>query len=540
MLISLIRKHTSFILVLALAACSSASSTHHRAQVQQTSIPPVWQTIQSGLGLQHYTDQPPVQTHYQRYCKHAYQIQQTLQDTLPTLSTIAQVAIKDNLPSELILIPYIESHYNPLAYSRTGAAGLWQIMPGTASGLGLRINWWIDQRKDMLASTEAALDYLDYLYHYFGDNWLLAIAAYDSGEGTVKSAIRKNRMHHKPTNFWSLPLPKETKVYVPKLLALAEIIQHPERCDLALPNENGSQFTAIAVPQQLTLTQLAQGAHVDIGTLTELNPQFSRAMTEYNQPHQKLLLPPENAQYLQSYLLNVKDIPVHWQHHQVHTGDTLASIAQQFGSQVTAIQMANHIATSTVRSGQHLLIPVGSLIHGHIVPPTMDKQSYFKLGPQQTLHTIMANESLSQIAKQYHITTGMIRFWNPENAKLPLQVGKRLVIWLPRQTHFDIYIVKSGDSLGSIAQKAGVSVRTIQQANRLIGHIIFPDQVLQIPMAKKPGLHHTLPSIYTVKRGDSIYAIAHRHRIPVKNLLDWNQLMLSSVLHPGQTLTIYR
>ena len=217
-----------------------------------------------------------MKSHYKQYCKHAYQIEQTLDETLPTLATIAQIGVKDDLPSELILLPYIESHYNPEAYSRTGAAGLWQIMPGTASGLGLRVNWWTDQRKNMLTSTEAALSYLDYLFHYFDENWLLAIAAYDSGEGTVKAAIRRNKRAHKPTDFWSLPLPKETRAYIPRLLALSEIIQHPEHCDLTLPAEDVTPLTKVNIPMQLTMDELAQGAHMSTDSIAAFNPQYLR------------------------------------------------------------------------------------------------------------------------------------------------------------------------------------------------------------------------------------------------------------------------
>ena len=263
-------------------------------------------------------------------------------------------------------------------------------------------------------------------------------------------------------------------------------------------------------------------------------------MTEFKQPEQQLLLPPSNAQLLESYLSEYAIMRVQWQHHQVVAGDSLASIAKQFKSRISAIRRANHLTHNTVKTGDHLLIPVTHLTSGVFAVPHMNKQSHFKLGPQQTIHTIKLNDTLSDIAKTYHITSGMIRFWNPSNAKAPLSPGKRLVLWLPRHKHFDYYTVQPGDTLGEIAMQAGINTSILKRVNGLSGHVIHPNQVLRVPMSKTSGTHHTLSSQYAVKKGDSFYAIANRHHISVQSLLDWNQLSLDATLQPGQKLTVYR
>ena len=195
----------------------------------------LWRRVQNNFTFTPSQVRPEVKPYQRYYCQHAYQIEKTLSRHTPLFAYIFEQTQQAHMPSEIAFIPYIESHFNHKAHSRTGALGLWQMMPGTASGFGLRINWWVDQRMDLHTATQSALSYLHYLYNYFNHDWLLAIAAYDAGEGTVKKAIHRNRQAHKPTDFWSLSLPKETKAYIPKLLGLTEVIKNPQHCNPSTP-----------------------------------------------------------------------------------------------------------------------------------------------------------------------------------------------------------------------------------------------------------------------------------------------------------------
>ena len=177
------------------------------------------------------------------------------------------------LPVELALLPFVESEFDPYAKSIDGATGIWQFMPATGKEWGLKSNWWYDGKKDVLASTEAALQFLTYLHEKFDGDWLLAMAAYNTGPTRVNRAIRKNKMENKPIRFWDLNLPKETTAYVPKLLVLCELIKDPQAFEVNLPSiANRPYFQRVKIPGQLDLMQAADLAGLKPETIYELNP----------------------------------------------------------------------------------------------------------------------------------------------------------------------------------------------------------------------------------------------------------------------------
>jgi membrane-bound lytic murein transglycosylase D len=539
---SLTKNWLSLCLSATLAACASSSSQqfNHTPTPTTNTHATLWHTIQKHQQLPHHTDNPLVQQQLAQYCQHSYQIQHTLQHALPIVATINTTIEASQLPSEITLIPYIESHYNARAYAKTGATGLWQMMPGTASGFGLTINWWVDQRKDILASTDAAVAYLKYLYHYFDNDWLLAIAAYDSGEGTVRSAIRRNQRQHKPTDFWSLHLPKETKHYIPKLLALAEVIQHPNDCHLELPITPYAPLKSVKIPAQLHFKQIAGMAASDVSTIATFNPQFNQHMTELNNPEQTLLLPLKQANILNDQLKVSKSSPIRWHHHEVKHNDTINTIAKRYDTTTASINKVNPLSNQTIQPGQHLLIPTGDLSQLNHHNPTPNNTSLkYQRGPVQHLHTIQQGDTLDQIARKNHVTTGMIRYWNPHDAKRPLTLGKRLVLWLPRKEDFDTYTVQYGDTLSTIAEHFSIRTLDIQIANGFSHSKIRTGQTLRIPMAKTKHHGHVVLQ-YIVQSGDSIYSIAKKHQLTMQQIMDWNQLDQTSIIHPKQSLTLYR
>lgn len=213
------------------------------------------------------------------YKRHPETLESLVENAKPYLYYIYQQTKERGLPAELALIPIIESNYDPFVHSSAGATGLWQMMRGTAEDHGVEINKWMDGRRDVVASTQAALDHLVYLHEYFGD-WLLAIAAYDVGEGKVRSAILANKQHHQATDFWSLPLPEEAKFYIPKLIALAMIVKDPYRFKLPLPSiPNQPFFASFDLHQQVDLNDVAEASGTDLTTIRRLNPAFRHSTT---------------------------------------------------------------------------------------------------------------------------------------------------------------------------------------------------------------------------------------------------------------------
>ncbi|NNC55375.1 MAG: transglycosylase SLT domain-containing protein, partial [Pseudomonadales bacterium] len=270
---------------------------------------------------------------------------------------IVQRCLERGLPVELALVPMIESAYDAFAYSPGRATGLWQFIPATGRHYKLEQNWWYDGRRDVLASTEAALDYLSHLHNRF-DDWLLALAAYNGGQARVSRAIRKNRKAGLPTDYWALHLPTETSRYVPRLLALRAVLGEPHHYGMQIwPVANAPHFEIVPLDSQIDLAQAAKMAGVEMRALYKLNPGFSRWATPPEGPHQ-LLLPQENASNFISALEKTSSADrLQWHRYEVQAGDTLSGIAKKFASRHQLIARANNIQQHRIRAGQALLIP---------------------------------------------------------------------------------------------------------------------------------------------------------------------------------------
>lgn len=384
------------------------------------------------------------------------------------------------LPLELALLPVIESAYNPLAYSRAHAAGIWQFIPSTGRHFNLRQTNWYDGRRDITASTDAALNYLTRLHTMFNGDWLLALAAYNAGEGTVRRAMKRNESKGLPTDFWNLPLPRETRNYVPKLLGLAALVKAPEQYNLVLnsiPNE--PYFEVVEIDRRMDLARAAKLAEIDEQHLYLLNPAFKRRITMDGPRH--LLVPTSNAEILASNLAQLpQEDLVDWREYKVRPGDSLYTIARQHNLTVGMLQEINRIKGTHLRIGQMLSIP------SHAGQPAP--------APRTVLASASGEGSYN-------------------------------------------YRVKNGDSLWTIAANHKVSVADIKRWNKLPGNRLRIDQVLTLRggSARPAGEQ---PTIYKVRKGDSLYAIAKRFKVNVSHLQNWNPNS-SSALRPGQTLTLY-
>jgi len=389
----------------------------------------LWQLTRQHLQLPLDIHQPRLESQFNWYLRHSNHITRVTERAQPYYHYVLHEVLKRDMPAEIALLPIIESAYNPFAYSSGHAAGPWQFIPGTARHFGLRSTWWYDGRRDILASTNAALTYLEQLHRRFDGDWLLALAAYNAGGGTVSRAITRNRNQGKPTDFWSLDLPRETSVYVPKLLAVARIIRDAETLGFTLtPIDNKPHFELVETGGQIDLAQAATLAGLDLDTLHRLNPGFSRWATDPEGPH-RLLVPLENAPRLRAALQKLPpEKRVNWDRYTVRRGDTLSTIAQRFNSSVSVIRRGNKLSSNLIRVGQTLLIPQPgnrtgkNLLAQSQARPSEPKESH------RYYHHVNRGESFWSIARRYGVGVQDLARWNNMAADDTLQIGQRLLV----------------------------------------------------------------------------------------------------------------
>jgi len=344
---------------------------------------------------------------------------------LPGLAWIVSEIERLELPMELALIPVIESMLDPWAYSSQRAAGLWQISPATASHYGLEVNWWYDARLDIPVATEFALSYLAELQQAFGGDWPLALAAYNGGRGRVGRALESASKIHEAAGFWQLKLPRETRRYVPRILALAEIISHPARFNLSLP-QLSSEFTysEVATEGQIELSTIAELARIDLAELRQNNPAHLRWATVPD-VSSTLWLPSSSVEEFQTNLAKLDPSErVSWAHYKVAPGDTLSAIAQRFNTQIALISAANALENSLIRSGDTLLIPKGA--GNVVVADSLAREWPPKRRPNSTFHKVREGDSLWRIAQRYGTSVVHLANLNGLDPSAYLQLGQRL------------------------------------------------------------------------------------------------------------------
>ena len=410
----------------------------------------------------------------------------------PYLAYIAREVEKRNLPMEFALLPVVESAFRVRAYSRAGASGLWQFMPLTGRRYGLKQNWWYDGRRDVVESTRAALDYLTKLLEDFGDDPLLAVAAYNWGEGNVRRAMARNRARGKPTDVWSLRLPRETQTHVSRLVAIAEIVERPEEYGVVLESiSDRVYFRQVPTGGQVNLAFAAHLAGVTFDELRRLNPGFKRAATAPGGPH-RLQLPTDAVD---RFTANLADLSAEgnrrWARHAIVRGDTLGAIAGRYGTSVRALKDANGLRSDRIIAGDHLMIPVA-------------------LG--------------SRDAPRF-------------TATMRAQVDDAVAEGPPKTIH----LVRSGDSLWRIANRHGVDMRQLAAWNDLsIEAILHPGQKLRLIPAAYTGPGGGPERIrYRVKRGDSLWEISRQFGVSVASLRRWNQISRNETLMPGRELFVH-
>lgn len=319
----------------------------------------VWAIIQSQLQFGSEINNAEVKEQLQWYLEHRSVLNLIINNATPYIYYVYQETHKRNMPVIFTLLPLIESGYDPYSYSTAGAAGLWQMMPGTASSFGLDIDWWHDSRKDVISSTNAALNFLMELKQALGD-WYLAAAAYDAGQGAIQAAMQRNLQQHLPTDLWSLSLSEEAREYVPRLLALAVIIKDPARYGVQLPNIPYQPFfVSIEMNSQLSLQEISQIAGVSADYIRRLNPGIRRFATAPDGRY-SLLIPISRAQLFLNNLAQIAGkTHLSWQYHEVHNGETLDIISKNYHVDENLIRQVNGIAAiEDVQPNQDILVPI--------------------------------------------------------------------------------------------------------------------------------------------------------------------------------------
>ncbi|MCL5261530.1 MAG: LysM peptidoglycan-binding domain-containing protein [Gammaproteobacteria bacterium] len=462
----------------------------------------LWSDLRGSFDLPVDTDSRAIQAQIRWFRAHQGYLNYVIERGAPYIYYILQETQRRHLPAELVLLPIIESAYNPFLYSKAGATGLWQMMPGTASGFGLKINWWYDGRRDIVASTNAALKYITYLHYFFNNDWLSAIAAYNAGEGKVQSAILHNQRNNLPTDFWSLPLPEETRAYVPKLLALAAIVKNPSRYGVNLiPVNNGQYLEEIDVGSQIDLNQAAKLAGVEVKTMRMLNPGFRRWASDPDGPY-KLLVPKDNLDTFKKMLAETPpEKRVSWRKHMVGKKESLVSIAKKYHIDISTLRKINELKSNHVRYQQELLIPASLHIEENSDTDTAKIAEERLPGPRQVVHTVKPGETVNSIAKEYNVKSNEVEYWNQLNETSDVVPDDELVIWQTGAGGKKVaikafaYRVKPKDTIYSLAKRFHTKVGTIMVINGMQRKSLRVGQVLKIPgRSKKYSSHYRAKS----------------------------------------------
>ena len=442
--------------------------------------PDLWRDMRNNMHLALYLDQKRVQQEIrwlQRHPEYLKRLQPRLQTYLPYLYRQTQLR---SMPAELALLPIVESALDTYAFSHGGAAGPWQFVRGTARQYGLEINDWYDGRRDIIASTDAALRYLDDLHKRFGD-WYLALAGYNAGQGNVSRAQRRDP----GAGFFDLRLPKETQAYVPRLLALVAVIHDPKAYDLSLPEVVPiTTFRALQTHSQFQLSKLSQAIGVDMEDLYRWNPSLNQWATPPKGPHRIIVPASIDAKVAQS---QIDAIPakrrVDWTEIKVRQGDTLSQIAQRHGTDVTSLRLANNLASSRITAGKKLLIPK----HSEALKTTP------RSARGSVAYVVKPGDSLWTIARAHNVGLNKLMRNNHLGPKDTLSVGKTLRI--------------PGTAMG--AQVHNETRRVTRKVH------------------------------YRVRKGDSLDRIANKFNVSIKQITNWNKLDARRYLQPGQGLLLY-
>jgi len=471
--------------------------------------------IRSGFTFDLEEDNARIRAQLNWYVRHPQYLDRVFTRSSRYLYHIVERLEQENLPLELALLPIVESAFNPFAYSHGRASGLWQFIPGTGRMYGLHQSWWFDGRRDVLLSTEAAIDYLSWLSRRFNGNWMHALASYNTGPGRVRKSIKRNIKAGKATDFWSLKLPKETRAYVPKLIAMAKIVANPEKYQLSLKSiPNQPYFEVVDLDSQIDLAQAASLVKLDIEEIYQLNPGLNQWATPPNGPHRLLLPIPVAKNFDNAVKALPKKERLTWDSYTVKRGDALSKIASRFHTTPALIRQVNNLQGSTIYKGQALLIPVASKSKQFYNLSEQNRLSKIqtkvqgKKGASRLFYKVKTGDTFWDIARAHKVSVKQIAKWNGMAPGDMLRPGKKLLIW------------------SNTAAKSASRTNTSVSGQSTISQSYAPRDALK-------------RLSYRVRNGDSLWLIAKKFKVSVNDLRSWNNLAQRKYLQPGEKITVY-
>jgi membrane-bound lytic murein transglycosylase D len=382
------------------------------AQEQSNAETDVWQRIRKGFAMREQ-DSKQIARFEQWYARQPDYVARMTDRARRYLYFIVEEVEKRGMPTEIALLPMIESAFNPGAYSTARASGIWQFIPSTGKNFGMQQNWWYDGRRDVISATRGALDYLQKLHDQFGA-WDLALAAYNAGEHSVMRAQARNRKRHQPTDYASLKLPRETKQYVPKLMAVKNIISYPESFGLVLTDiPNKPYFSEVTTTRHIDVELAAEMAGISMEEFAALNPAHNRPVI-LQKEDEFMLLPVENVGTFNTNLERASQPLVSWQACPTKKGEDLDDIASRYGITTEKLKSVNGIHRSIKAStGQTLLVPLNgeqpenefTAFNTHLPPTDNSLLNAIR-------HTVRRGDTLSGIARRYHVKLSSLKSWN--------------------------------------------------------------------------------------------------------------------------------
>jgi len=470
--------------------------------LEETTPDDLWERIRRGFTLDHHVDQQRVLSELNWYIRHPDYLNRVATRATRYMHYIVEEIEARELPMELALLPIVESAFDPFAYSHGRASGLWQFIPSTGRLYGLKIDQWYDGRRDVPAATNAALNYLTDSHKSLNNDWFLSLAAYNSGEGNVRYSMRKNTRAGKPIDFFSLDLFRETRAYVPRLLAISELVANPEKYGITLkPIPNKAYFEQIDIGSQMDLAIAADLADISIEELYLLNPAYNKWATHPKGPHRLLVPAAKASEFSASLAALPADQRLRWRTHSIRSGESLGVIASRYGTSIATIKEANNIRGNTIIAGQQLLVP-------------------------------MAAAS----SKNYELSQG-------ERLKTTHAIAKRKTGVEPVK-----YVVRPGDNLWDLSRKFDVSTRSLAKWNGMAPtDTLFPGREILVfggeatQLAALPESRGVIRKVnYRVRRGESLSRIATKFNTSVNQIKEWNKKVGSQkYIQPGDRLTLY-
>lgn len=473
----------------------------------------LWDRIRAGFRMDLTIDNDRIAAQRNWYVRNQAYLDRVVARASRYMHYIVVEAEARDMPLEMALLPIVESAFDPYAYSVAHAAGPWQFIPSTGRIYGMHQDWWYDGRRDVEKSTAAALDYLSRLSARFDGDYAKGLASYNAGAGTVSRAITKNLRAGKKTDYWSLPLPQETRAYVPKLIALAQIVQDPAKYGVRLnPIPDEPRFVVVEIGRQIDMARAAELADMPLTELYLYNPAHSRWVTNPDGPRH-LLVPIDVADRFRQNLAATADedyAPA--VEHTVAEAETLESIAQAYNVTADSIRMSNDLDSDTLAPGATLRVPQPRLLLAAIEDSYEPRIAGINIRAaargtrgsagsvagtgRETRYTVRRGDTLSRIADKFNVGTRELASWNRMKVSKPLKVGQKLVV--------------RGGNTGSaraVAAEASSSGKRVK---------------------------------HKVRRGETLYGVARKFSVSVHDIARWNDFSTKRELRAGEVLKIFR